>query len=70
MMSIVVLSAGIREVNITFNNDAYNESTGDDRNLYIDAVEIYRDDQLISMIEGENFESTDGFHKPPIPMET
>ena len=57
----VVLSAGIREVNITFNNDAYNESTGDDRNLYIDAVEIYRDDQLISVIEGENFESTDGF---------
>ena len=57
----VVLSAGLREVNITFNNDAYNESTGDDRNLYIDAVEIYRDDQLISVIEGENFESTDGF---------
>lgn len=57
----VVLSAGIREVTITFNNDAYNESTGDDRNLYIDAVEIYRDDQLINVIEGENFESTDGF---------
>ena len=57
----VVLSAGVREVTITFSNDAYNESTGDDRNLYIDAVEIYRDDQLISVIEGENFESTDGF---------
>jgi len=57
----VVLSTGIREVTITFNNDAYNQSTGDDRNLYIDTVEIYRDDQLISVIEGENFESTDGF---------
>lgn len=56
-----VLSAGVREVSITFNNDAYNENTGDDRNLYIDAVEIYRDGQLITVIEGENFESVAGF---------
>lgn len=57
----VALSAGIRELNITFNNDAYNQNTGDDRNLYIDAVEIYRDDQLITIIEGENFEDAAGF---------
>ena len=48
-------------MNIRFNNDAYDESTGDDRNLYIDAVEIYRNDELISVVEGEDFESAMGF---------
>ena len=57
----VALSPGKKEVSITFNNDAYNGSTGDDRNLYIDAVEIYKDDQLISVVEGEDFRNTIGF---------
>ena len=29
--------------------------------MYIDAVEVYRDDELVTVIEGENFESTPGF---------
>lgn len=57
----VTLTPGTKELNIRFNNDAYDESTGDDRNLYIDAVEIYRNDELISVVEGEDFESAMGF---------
>lgn len=55
------LSPGTRQLNIRFNNDAYDQSTGDDRNLYIDAVEIYQNGQLMSVIEGEDFESAAGF---------
>ena len=57
----VTLSPGTKQLNIRFNNDAYDQSTGDDRNLYIDAVEIYQDGQLMSVVEGEDFESAPGF---------
>lgn len=57
----VSLPSGTKELSIHFSNDAYDEGTGDDRNLYIDAVEIYRDNQLITVIEGENFQNTEGF---------
>ena len=55
------LSAGTKEFSIRFNNDAYDEGTENDRNLYIDAVEIYRDNQLVTVIEGEDFQNTPGF---------
>lgn len=57
----VALTAGDKKLTITFNNDAFDGNTGTDRNLYIDAVEVYRDDELVTVIEGENFESTPGF---------
>ena len=57
----ITLSPGTKQLNIRFNNDAYDESSGDDRNLYIDAVEIYQDGQLMSVVEGEDFESAPGF---------
>lgn len=57
----VTLTPGTKELSIRFNNDAYDESTGDDRNLYIDVVEIYQGDKLISVVEGEDFESAMGF---------
>ena len=49
------LSAGTKELLINFTNDAYDEDTGADRNLYIDAVEIYQGDTLIDTIEAEDF---------------
>jgi hypothetical protein len=55
------LSAGTKELRIRFNNDAYDEGSGNDRNLYVDAVEIYRDNQLVTVIEGEDFQNTTGF---------
>jgi hypothetical protein len=57
----VALTTGNKKVTITFNNDAFDSDTGSDRNLYIDAVEVYRDDELVTVIEGESFESTAGF---------
>lgn len=57
----VALPPGTKELSIRFNNDAYDESNGDDRNLYIDVIEIYQDGRLISVVEGEDFESTAGF---------
>ena len=48
------LSAGTKELLINFTNDAYDEDTGADRNLYIDAVEIYQGDTLIDTIEAED----------------
>ena len=55
------LSAGTKELLINFTNDAYDEDTGADRNLYIDAVEIYQGDTLIDTIEAEDFPDTQGF---------
>ena len=55
------LSAGTKELFINFTNDAYDEDTGADRNLYIDAVEVYQGDTLIEVIEGEEFPNTPGF---------
>ena len=55
------LSAGTKELLINFTNDAYDEDTGADRNLYIDSVEIYQGDTLIDTIEAEDFPETQGF---------
>ncbi len=55
------MNSGVRTIRINFDNDAYNSDTREDRNLYIDRVEIYRNDQRVRVIEGENFPNTRGF---------
>ncbi len=55
------LNAGRRRLTVHFNNDA--GSSTEDRNLYIDAIEVYRDDTLIARVEGETFLETPGFSR-------
>lgn len=62
------LDAGTRAMSIQFTNDAYDNETGADRNLYVDKLEIFLNDQLIETIEGENFESSPGFSQTTYPQ--
>lgn len=55
------LAAGSKQIALSFNNDAFNETTREDRNLHIDAVEIIRNGTLLRRIEGEEFGRQPGF---------
>ncbi len=54
---------GVRAIRIEFNNDAFDATTQQDRNLHIDAIDILRDGVVISRIEGEAFQSAPGFQQ-------
>jgi hypothetical protein len=55
------VSSGTKTLSIRFNNDGYNEATGQDRNLYIDSIQILRDGNVLQTIQAESFESAPGF---------
>jgi hypothetical protein len=55
------LNAGTRQLRISFNNDGYNNVTGQDRNLYIDSVQIWRNGQRLQTIQAETFRDQEGF---------
>ncbi len=50
-----------KRLKIDFTNDGANEQTGEDRNLYIESVEIRRGGKLVKAFEGKDFLALPGF---------
>ena len=55
------VSGGTKTLNISFTNDGYNETTGQDRNLYVDSIQVLRDGNVLQTLQAESFPSAPGF---------